>query len=241
MSKANEKEIRAVLFEWIKENYPKHIIREEHTQWGQRCRPDVFCIGDDNEARDVLIAFEIKSDRDVLKNLKHQLKSYPLYSTGSYAVLDKIHLEKYKDINTYLTYEAGLLVYDDGVLYLKKKPSFNGLPHFFDFLWTAEMKQLLKFKGRAKIASDVGTLRYLCQELYTYCELYDLSKKIYLHRVRVKNVCPISKDEILNYEEKQAKFTKALSLEYFRSKNPFSWSRGKPLLNDLKQKFTDKE
>lgn len=79
-----EWKIRDTLVPWIKQNISGARIIHELVADG--CRADVAAVQSER-----LFLFEIKSRKDVLKNLDHQMKAFEAVSHGAFAVVHEKH------------------------------------------------------------------------------------------------------------------------------------------------------
>jgi len=180
-SLSNEKEIRFKLIQKYQSLFPKGFIREEFTGPGLTTRNDLFLVHDD-----VIISFEIKSNRDTLKRLRKQVIEYLTYSSKVIMVLDIKHLKKlekdFQDLITNSNIEC--LIYKNEAFTTYSKGYFKEYPNLFNLLWVGELNLFKqRFKQRSKINKTEYDLKKMIRQVFTESQIHDISKTIFLDRV----------------------------------------------------------
>ena len=179
----NEKEIREAIREYYQDRYPSAVIRDEFTQNHLMTRNDLFVVDDD-----IIIAIEIKSSGDNLNRLASQIIEYKTYSSKVCIALDIKHKKKFERefLNTDLMIGCDLFYYSelnglDRIL-LARKGKF---PMLYNMMWSSELLTFVgKLKGRSKIGKSADALRNYIECIFTYREIYDISKELFIARNR---------------------------------------------------------
>lgn len=179
---SNEKEIREAAKSYLLENYNDLKIKEEFGVFLDS-RNDVMGVSYEN-----IISVEIKSDKDNFSRLEKQLKTYKGFSTITYVALDISHLKKYEDKflkNSYQFSSVGILIYENKELKLYKKPYRFNFGMYYELLTSQEKTLFLNcFKGKSLIPKDRKTTEFLIEDIFTYREIYEISKHIFITRFR---------------------------------------------------------
>lgn len=193
-TKSNEKDIREATREWLQKNYKDVVIRDEFTQNHLVIRNDLFAVCDKH-----LISVEIKSCSDTLSRLEKQVLGYKEFSNEVIVAIDKKHLKSYrtKFIDAQLFYGVGLLVWEDGKLTLIQRPSTNKIPMLYGMLWSTELSLFFTgLKLRSKIGKSSKESMHYIERIFTYNEIFELSKYIFINRVRSGNLISKLSDEL---------------------------------------------
>lgn len=208
-TKSNEKEIREATREWLKNNYSGTVVRDEFTQHHLVVRNDLFAVSDKH-----LISVEIKSCSDTLSRLEKQVLGYKEFSNAVIVVIDKKHLKSYqsKFQDAQLFYGVGLLVWEDGELKLLSRPSIYKIPMLYNMMWSTEL--LLFFSGlklRSKISKSSKDSQFYIDRLFTYNEIYEISKYIFINRIKTDGTISPLPDELKRIiDNKQEQFIKLI-------------------------------
>jgi len=131
------KDIRIILFKFLKEEYKDIYIMEEKEIY--KSIVDIFCIKGNN-----LLGLEIKSDTDSLKRLPRQVKNYDKIFDFNIVVITEKWVEKVKDI---LPKHWGIFLIKEDSCEIIKSPLVN--PNRDEYklswlLWKPECRELLK-------------------------------------------------------------------------------------------------
>ncbi len=181
-SLSNEKEIRKKLIQKYSKLFHRGFIREEFTGPGLSTRNDLFLVHEE-----IIISFEIKSNRDVLKRLRSQALEYLTYSSMVILALDIKHLKnlekKFQDLINHPNIK--ILIFEDGECYTYSDGESKDYPTLLNLLWSSELA-LFKalFKQRSKVGSSSYDLLKMINEVYNEQQIHDISKSIFLDRVR---------------------------------------------------------
>lgn len=204
---SNEIEIRTATRKWFEKKHKTLELQDEFTQWSIPVRPDLF-----GATKKKIISIEIKSDKDSFARMDRQLLGYINFSSSIYVALDSIHVNKFmKNYGGNGRFDhVGILSYEKGNLTLERSARDLGIPLLYKYLWSQELYNFFgEFKGRSKIAKDQRTLSELIENIFTYREVSEISKKIFLSRIRNKSLENLFED--IDMEEKQLKFDKILN------------------------------
>lgn len=140
-TKNNASFVKTALIDfWLKNQKADLIVNEAPFFRGNR-RADIIMIKDKS-----LIAFEIKSELDNLKNLKTQISDYKKIFDFVYVVIDK-KFEKAKELNI-LSKKIGILVYDKNIS-IKREANKIRLfqkKDLISLLWRKDLEILLNNK-----------------------------------------------------------------------------------------------
>lgn len=210
---SNEKEIRENFKDIVKSNYSDILVIDEFCGGDMKTRADLALIQPNK-----LFMVEIKSDKDNLDRLPHQIIDYLKYSHLVFVILDIKHKDKYfnlVDKNSLLkSWYVYTYFYDNGfekdfTKNLDYVINYNFQLHkikIFDLLWSKEKDQFVNFlKGRTKVNRDkiikhIYTINEL-SSLSNYC-LYDrVSKNINKPRKFGKDLPEIGNIPEINYKE----------------------------------------
>lgn len=217
---SNEKEIRIVTKEYIKNTHKDCSIHEEFGVFLDS-RNDVMGISWED-----IISFEIKSDKDTFARLENQLKTYNSFSTLVYVVLDVSHLEKYKKMFLEQFKNVGILVYEDNRLSLHHKPTRIEFVSMYGLLTSHELTFFFdRFKNKSLIPKDRDTTNHLIQDIFTESEIFTISKYIFLTRFmsNVSRTPPL--ECFINFEKSNERFLEWLDESNWNmyTRKPFSW------------------
>ena len=180
---SNEKEIREAVKSYLLENYNDLKIKEEFGVFLDS-RNDVMGVSYEN-----IISVEIKSDKDNFLRLEKQLKTYQSFSNIVYVALDITHLKKYEEKflkNSYQFSSTGILIYDNKKLTLYKKAyRHKEIAMLYSLLKSEEIVIFFnKFKGKSLIPKNYKTMQHILEDIFTYREIYEISKYIFITRFR---------------------------------------------------------
>ncbi|WP_418179735.1 hypothetical protein ACNSOO_04530 [Aliarcobacter lanthieri] len=204
---SNEKEIREAVKKYLSDAYENLTIKEEFGVFLDS-RNDVMGVSFDN-----IISVEIKSDKDNFSRLEKQLKTYMGFSTITYVALDISHLSKYQDkflTNSSQFSSVGILVYENNKLKIHKKPYRSDFGMYYELLTSQEKTLFLNcFKGKSLIPKDMKTTEFLIEDIFTYREIKEISKHIFISRF-LDNAKYFSKSLFKDFEKSQQFFNKWL-------------------------------
>ena len=187
---SNEKIIRQLLKNVYSEKYPNSFIRDEFTHDSLNTRNDLFLVDDS-----IIISFEIKSDRDVLKRLRAQVQEYRTYSSLVVIALDTKHMKKFqKDFKDLLYSNVTVLEYD-GAFHIRHEGIADTFPNVAKFLWSEELylmrprlprkkkdeKRNLIYKDKSAITSH-----RILKLIYDESILSQLAYSIFRKRLEIK-------------------------------------------------------
>jgi hypothetical protein len=228
---SNEKIIREHSRKYLLDNYGG-VVKDEFGTF-LNVRTDLLNISDEH-----IISLEVKSDKDTFARLENQLDGYMSYSTGVYVALDEIHYDKYVkkflENSVYKYYHVGILVYSSksDTLELKREINhYQEITMLYDLITSQELTEFFRFfKGKSKIPKDERTSKKLINTIFTYEEIYNISKEIFMNRF--KGFQGFSKEIIVDFEHKQLLFDNWMDESNWKmfSSNTCSW------MNNNKQK-----
>ena len=206
---SNEKRIRELTHIYLKEKY-KGVTKDEFGTF-LNVRADVLSISSKH-----IISVEVKSDKDNFTRLENQLNGYIGFSSGVYVALDEIHYEKY--VKKYLEniaykyYNVGILVYKNKTDDLEvKRPigTYSKIAMLYKMLTSNELTEFFYyFKGKSKIPKDANTSTKIIETIFTYEEIYNISKAIFMNRFN--NIQGYEKNLINDFDMKSILFEKWL-------------------------------
>lgn len=223
---SNEKNIREKVKEYLMENYNDLVIKEEFGVFLDS-RNDVMGINFEN-----IISVEIKSDKDNFTRLEKQLKTYLTFSSIVYVALDISHLKKYEEKflkDSYVFSSIGILVYEDNKLSLYKKAYQNkDVPMMYSLLKSEELFLFFHlFKNKSLIPKNYETMKYLIEDIFSYREIYEISKYIFITRFRDETQY-FPKSIFKNFDKSQNDFLEWLNESNWNMYSPttlFNWCK----------------
>ncbi len=228
---SNEKEIREKVKEYLLTEYRDLTIKEEFGVFLDS-RNDVMGVSFNN-----IVSVEIKSDKDNFSRLEKQLKTYMGFSTITYVALDISHLKKYEDKflkNSYQFSSIGILIYENKELKLYKKPYRFNFGMYYELLTSQEKTLFLNcFKGKSLIPKDRKTTEFLIEDIFTYREIKEISKHIFISRFLDNAKC-FSKSMFKDFDKSQQIFNEWLHEDNWNIYTP----KHLPFIN--KQNFNPK-
>ena len=214
---SNEKEIREKVKEYLLTEYKDLAIKEEFGVFLDS-RNDVMGVSFNN-----IISVEIKSDKDNFLRLEKQLKTYKSFSTITYVALDISHLKKYEDKflkNSCQFSSVGILIYENKELKLYKKPYRFNFGMYYELLTSQEKTLFLNcFKGKSLIPKDRGTTEFLIEDIFTYREIKEISKHIFISRF-LNNAKCFPKSMFKDFEKSQKLFNEWLHQDNWNMHTP---------------------
>lgn len=131
----NDKEIRAILIEFIKTKYSKVRIFQEKSIGKSIC--DIMAVSD------CITGFEIKSDLDNFNRLPEQIRAYNLFFDKNYIVVSDKHINK---INDFIPREWGIIyITANNVVVNREAKTSKCVSRYkqLSILWKIELKNLL--------------------------------------------------------------------------------------------------
>ncbi len=214
---SNEKVIREAVKKYLSSNYQDIIIKEEFGVFLDS-RNDVMGVNFEN-----IISVEIKSDKDNFLRLEKQLKTYQTFSNIVYVALDISHLKKYEEKfleDSYTFHCIGILVWNGKELKLHKKAYRHSFKMMYPLLKSNELPIFFNyFKGKSLIPKNYETSKYLIEDIFSYREIYEISKHIFVTRfMDIEQNFP--KEIFKNFEESHSKFIDWLDEENWRMYTP---------------------
>lgn len=207
---SNETNIRNACKTFFSSEYKKLQLIDEFTQWSIPVRPDLF-----GATKNKIFSIEIKSDKDSFARLERQLLGYRHFSTHIYVALDSIHVDKFMKNygNKDRFHHVGVLSFNKNKIKLEKEPSPLAMPMMYNYLWSQELYLFFsELKGRSKLGKSSAELSSIIEDIFSYKEVKELSKKIFTSRIRGKDIKNLF--ENIDLEEKQIKFDKILKSLY---------------------------
>lgn len=206
---SNEREIREATRIWITQNYPSTIIRDEFTQNHLPIRNDLFAV-----CNKYVISIEIKSNKDNFSRLEKQVIGYKGFSNTVIVALDECHLSSYlkRFSNSELFYGVGLLVFNKNGLSQHIRARTNEYPMMYDMLWSSELQLFFSgLKLRSKIKKSSREAKYYINRMFTYQEIYEISKYIFTNRISINGLTSLLSNELQEIIlTKQEIFTKLI-------------------------------
>lgn len=206
---SNESEIREATRIFLEKKYKKLELIDEFTQWNIPVRPDLF-----GATKNKIISIEIKSDKDSFARIDRQLLGYVNFSSSIYIALDHSHIERFlKNYGENGRFNhIGILSFKKGKISIEREATDLGVPPLYKMLWSQELYNFFgSFQGRSKIPKDHKTLSELIENIFTYREIMDISKKIFLSRIRNKDIKDLF--ENVKIEDRQKAFDEYLKEE----------------------------
>lgn len=202
---SNELEIRKACKSFFEEEYNVEL-QDEFGQQVIPVRPDLF-----GAYKKTLFAIEIKSDKDSFARIERQLLGYQHFSNSIWIALDDSHVDrfikKYGDNSRFGS--VGILSFKKNKIKVVREAYVFRLPLLYPYLWNEELVKFFSvFKGRSKIEKNFDFMRDLIEQIFTYREIETLSRKIFLSRIKGKEIKDLFKD--INIEEKQILFSKMI-------------------------------
>lgn len=195
-TKSNEKEIREAVREHFQNKFPLATIRDEFTQNHLTVRNDLFVVSEN-----VSISIEIKSCSDTFSRLEKQVRGYKAFSNAIIVAIDHKHVKAYykKFLSAELFQGVGLISYHQGELTILSEPEVQEFPMMYDMMWSSEL--LLFFSGlkyRSKMGKSAKDSRYYIDKLFTYQEIYNISKYIFINRIKKNDLILNLTDDLCN-------------------------------------------
>ena len=193
--------INAEVVNFLNKEYDFTHLEKEYSHSSLNVRADFFGVTIDRK----VVTVEVKSDKDTLARLEKQLRAYKVFSHMVYVATDIKHLlqvEKLVDkIGDFTT--IGVLVYEDGILWEKKKPYHMQAIDATRLLWKDEHKKILYGFDIPKInLLGIHALVDISVNIFTVKEYRELSEYLFTERYIKKNKL----DYILElYKHKQHK------------------------------------
>jgi len=209
---SNEKIIREAL---RKKYSTQGCIIDEFTCDALDTRNDLMLI-----SNDIIISFEIKSDKDTLKRLRKQVLEYQTYSSLVVIAIDKKHLKKLAvDYIDLIDSNVIVEIYDNSrnelIEYIKGQP--KDYPNLLNLLWGTELYLFTKkLKHRSKLSKNTLTLKKFINNVFKEEDIIKISKYLFHKRIienpdriKKKYIPDINDNEIQELIlENQEKFTK---------------------------------
>lgn len=227
---SNEKRIRELSKLYLHNAYNDITVKDEFGTF-LNARTDLIGLNEKH-----IITVEIKSDCDTFARLENQLDTYKTISTGVYVALDKSHYKKFKekflkDIDKYA--HVGILIYDGNTDILElKRPikHYYEYPFLYKMLTSNELTQFfMYFKRKSLIPKDEKTSSIIIENIFTYREIFNISKEIFLNRFT--GYCGFNKKLIKEINYKQELFNNWLKEENWNMYEYKSFIDGKYQLN----------
>lgn len=214
---SNEKDIRESVKKYLLTQYKDLIIKEEFGVFLDS-RNDVMGVNFEN-----IISVEIKSDKDNFTRLEKQLKTYQTFSNIVYVALDISHLKKFEEkflTDSYIFSCIGILIYDNKELKLHKKAYRHSFKMMYPLLKSNELPIFFNyFKGKSLIPKNYETSQYLIEDIFSYREIYEISKHIFIKRfMDIEQTFP--KEIFKNFEESHKNFMNWLNEDNWEMYTP---------------------
>lgn len=178
---SNEELIRKATKRWLANKFPSATIRDEFTQSHLCIRNDLFAVSSKHS-----VSVEIKSDKDNFSRLEKQILGYKLFSNIVIVAIDKKHFNSYvkRFMKSELFNGVGLLVYDGYDVQEKIAAYHFEFPMMYDMMWSSELQLFFTgLKLRSKIGKSAKESKEYISKMFTYQEIYDISKYIFVERI----------------------------------------------------------